>query len=105
MAGMSGTPWRGRESYKAYLQSEEWKARRQHAIDLADGRCQVCYSPDDLEVHHRTYERLFEEAPLDLTVLCRDCHGLYHQRLAEHDDSGGPSLNPKAKRERLWLSK
>jgi 5-methylcytosine-specific restriction endonuclease McrA len=66
-------------SYRAYIQSREWATRRRLAIARARCRCQVCNSPDWLEVHHRTYERLGCEDPEDLTVLCRDCHGLFHE--------------------------
>ena len=34
---------------------------------------------DNLEVHHRTYERLGEELASDLTVLCNRCHHVHHQ--------------------------
>lgn len=30
-----------------------------------------------LHVHHRTYERLGEELPEDLVVLCEVCHEAY----------------------------
>jgi len=43
----------------------------------AGGRCQVCNSPDGLEAHHRTYERLGDELPGDLTCLCRKCHQIF----------------------------
>lgn len=67
--------------YLAYLRSPEWRERAMDALDRAGHRCQVCnadrwFSP--LEVHHRTYERVGREAPGDLTVLCRDCHDLFH---------------------------
>lgn len=62
----------------AYLRSEKWKAKRQEALEGADHRCQVCNSPHELEVHHRTYEHWGNEQPGDLTVLCRTCHCLFH---------------------------
>ena len=46
--------------------------------EWADYRCQVCNSPHDLHVHHRTYERVGHEDPADLTVLCMWCHDLFH---------------------------
>jgi len=65
-------------SYEEYLQTPEWKERRKKALSYAKHRCQVCNSREDLNVHHRTYERLGEELPSDLTVLCHGCHGLFH---------------------------
>jgi hypothetical protein len=38
-----------------------------------------CRSKDGLQVHHRTYERLGEEVPEDLTVLCLSCHNQWHR--------------------------
>lgn len=65
-------------SYEVYLSSDGWKQRRSHALEWADHRCQVCNSPHDLHVHHRTYERIGREDPADLTVLCLECHDLFH---------------------------
>jgi hypothetical protein len=71
--------------YHAYLLSPEWKARRDAQIRDAGGRCQVCNSPDRLNCHHRTYERIGRELPEDLVVLCEVCHGIFHRngRLAQ----------------------
>lgn len=66
--------------YHRYLQSHQWKARAQAARKRAGYRCQVCNSPTDIAVHHRTYERLGHEKPEDLTVLCQDCHALFHDK-------------------------
>lgn len=68
-----------RERYVAYLRSPEWQARRELALEAADGRCQVCYDDKSLHVHHRTYRRFAAEVPSDLTVLCDGCHELFHK--------------------------
>lgn len=65
-------------TYSEYIQSDGWKVRRLRALALAENRCQVCNSPNRPEVHHRTYERLGHERDMDLTVLCHDCHKLFH---------------------------
>ncbi len=70
-----------RAKYPAYLESPEWKRKRGAAKRRAKSRCQVCNSDDQLEVHHRTYENLFDEKPSDLTVLCAHCHGIFHAKL------------------------
>lgn len=51
-----------------------WAQRKQAALERAEFRCQVCNSPDKVQVHHRTYERRGNERPADLTVLCAFCH-------------------------------
>lgn len=65
--------------YAAYMRSPIWAAKRKAALDRADNRCQVCNSDLLLQVHHRKYpEVLGTEDPMDLTVLCRRCHDLFH---------------------------
>jgi ribosome-binding protein aMBF1 (putative translation factor) len=64
--------------YSEYLKTEGWKTRRTAAIKRAGHACQVCKSPERLEVHHNTYERLGHELAADLIVLCRNCHQTFH---------------------------
>lgn len=68
-----------RLSYPAYLQSPGWKLTRLAALYRADYRCQICSGTDRLEVHHRTYDRLGDEAATDLIVLDDACHRMFHQ--------------------------
>ena len=65
--------------YRSYLRTPEWQARRLAALDRAGRHCQACNADANLDVHHRTYERRGEERDGDLTVLCRSCHGLFHE--------------------------
>lgn len=64
--------------YADFLASPEWAFTRKLALRRAGHRCQGCNDSDNLEVHHRTYERRGEEAPGDLTVLCSGCHTAVH---------------------------
>ena len=78
-----------KEEYLEYLKSLHWQKERRSALKRAEYRCQVCNTDDvQLEVHHRTYERLGCERPSDLFVLCENCHELFSQngKLAEPDD-------------------
>jgi hypothetical protein len=69
-----------RPDYHQYIQSAEWRAKADAAKERAGSRCQVCNSPKrPLDAHHRTYERLGEELPEDIIVLCRKCRGLFHE--------------------------
>jgi len=89
MASTAGLRWErrpGRTACQEYIGSPAWRRQRQIALASAGGRCQVCNSPDDLDVHHRTYERFGAEWPGDLTVLCATCHQLYHGRVAAGDE-------------------
>jgi hypothetical protein len=67
--------------YADYLQTPHWQEVREAALKAADYRCQVCYSPEKVHVHHRTYDRRGHELPSDVTVLCADCHGRFHDKL------------------------
>jgi len=35
---------------------------------------------NNLEVHHRTYERVGAERPADVIALCKACHEKHHDR-------------------------
>lgn len=66
------------EYREVYLRSDHWQQVRIAALERAEHHCQVCNSAKSLDVHHRTYERVGQERPMDLTVLCRRCHSLFH---------------------------
>lgn len=65
-------------TYKDYLKSDEWYKIRAQKVEDADRRCQLCYNLGNLQVHHRTYIRIFNEKLSDLTVLCKRCHEKFH---------------------------
>lgn len=68
--------------YHDYIKTEAWRERAEAAKQRVGHRCQICNRPATrvtLDVHHRTYERLGNERPEDLTVLCRGCHELYEK--------------------------
>lgn len=74
-------PSAARQKYVDYLASEAWRIRRELALEAAGYACQLCPATRSLDVHHRTYERLFAERLADLTVLCRKCHAKFHDIL------------------------
>ena len=65
-------------NYRDYLATEHWQIMRAHVLSRAKNRCELCYSPKQLNVHHKTYERLGAEDESDLIVLCRRCHAKFH---------------------------
>jgi len=74
--------------YNEYISSEEWKLRAKIVRELHGHRCQLCNSNGKtLHVHHRTYDRLGHEALDDLTVLCKDCHSKFHEKVKKHQVS------------------
>lgn len=73
----------GRIDYKEYITSPEWKITAQKAKERAGFKCAICNSSKQLNVHHKTYERLGRELDEDLIVLCHDCHEIFHHKLKE----------------------
>lgn len=71
-----------RIDYYEYIKSDEWRAKADAAKERAGFRCQVCNAGLGivLHAHHRTYERLGNELPEDITVLCKRCHYTFHKR-------------------------
>lgn len=67
------------DKYYEYLNSLEWFEKKSLKLEEVGYRCQLCNSPFNLDVHHRTYVRVPNEPLTDLTVLCRGCHSRFHQ--------------------------
>lgn len=67
-----------KERYHEYLQSEQWNRLRLTKLQEAGHRCQLCNKADRLSVHHRTYDRVFNEQLADLIALCKECHERFH---------------------------
>lgn len=64
--------------YRNYLNSFEWDQRRRKALYLANYRCELCGKAKPLQVHHLTYERIFNERASDLQAVCDQCHRRLH---------------------------
>lgn len=67
------------KDYLDYLDSPEWWTIRRSAMRRANWRCEQEKSGDPrhegpLEVHHRHYRTLGNEALDDVEVLCPACH-------------------------------
>jgi len=74
--------WREKQRcYREYLHSPEWNERRLEAFIAAGGKCAICGCGSDLHTHHLTYERIFNERPEDLYVVCKGCHKKLHKSL------------------------
>ena len=66
--------------YLDYIASDVWKELADESRENANNRCKLCNSPENLRVHHRTYERLGKELQDDLITLCSDCHEKFHDK-------------------------
>lgn len=69
-------------TYQDYLQSDEWKEKRNLRIYMDGGKCSLCDRPidTDLQVHHFHYKTLgHENVEDDLITLCKYCHAKIHK--------------------------
>lgn len=71
----------GKDKYKAYLISDEWKEIRNKVFARDKYRCRCCGRTEGLSAHHSEYTVLFhEEDDLDtLITLCKYCHSGIHR--------------------------
>ena len=70
---------KSRDYYRnVYLFSDEWKHKRDLIMELYNYKCQEC-GAEATDVHHLTYERIFQEDINDLIPLCRKCHENKHK--------------------------
>ena len=68
-----------KDNYHEYLKSDAWQAKRQIILKRAGYKCRQC-GDRATEIHHETYERIYNEHLSDLTALCRKCHQARHTR-------------------------
>lgn len=62
------------EKYNEYLGSQRWAEKRQRVLERDGGICQACRKRPATEVHHLTYDHVFNEPLFDLVSICRICH-------------------------------
>lgn len=67
-----------REFYTSYIQSSEWKQRREVILKRDNYLCQGCLRNPAAQVHHTTYDHLGQEFAFELISLCEPCHKRYH---------------------------
>ena len=65
--------------YLNYLESEIWLNLKNKIKKRDKNKCTKCNSNLNLQVHHLTYENLFNEKDEDLITLCSKCHKDFHK--------------------------
>jgi hypothetical protein len=68
------------DAYNEYLQTPEWRARRQKVFDRAHGWCEGCGMRQAAQVHHKTYDHVGNEFLFELVAVCWQCHERLHAR-------------------------
>lgn len=76
----------GSSEYQEYLRSPEWQAKRQAVMRRANDICEGCGLAPATEVHHFTYDNIYQEFLWDLAALCRRCHERQHPGMAVKED-------------------
>ncbi len=61
-----------------YLKSDQWQHLRKVVLDRNNHKCMLCPNTTKLNVHHITYQNLFNEKLYQLKTLCSDCHTNLH---------------------------
>jgi hypothetical protein len=64
----------GKEKRHLYYASREWAVLKEVVRERSGGNCERCRVAPGENVHHQTYERMYEERPEDLVHVCRPCH-------------------------------
>ena len=65
--------------YLRYIESEKWFILKNRIKKRDKNKCTKCNSNLNLQVHHLTYENLFNEKDEDLITLCSKCHKDFHK--------------------------
>lgn len=65
-------------NYVEHINSRKWQRLRRNKFIESGHKCEECGREWELDVHHRTYERLGSEEMEDLVVLCKRCHSDLH---------------------------
>ncbi len=70
-----------KKEYKEYLKSNHWKEFKRDFFKRFDRVCQNCGGKEKIQLHHKTYLRLWCEEFTDVIALCRFCHAKAHNKL------------------------
>lgn len=67
--------------YNEYIKSGKWRRFKKNIIEQRGASCELCKNKANrLDLHHKTYDRLFNEGPEDVMLLCHPCHEKVHDR-------------------------
>lgn len=66
------------KEYSIYLKSEKWNLKREKVLQRDSHLCQACLNRRATQVHHLSYEFVYDEPLFDLTSVCTECHNKIH---------------------------
>lgn len=64
--------------YSKYLNSKKWSLKREKVLERDNYLCQACLTREATQVHHLSYEFIYDEPLFDLTSVCTECHKKIH---------------------------
>lgn len=73
--------------YSGYLQSTEWKLKRQKVLRRCRNICEGCMQARANVVHHLTYEHVGNELLFELVGLCEACHDKAHAQQSQEEQA------------------
>lgn len=60
--------------YSVYLKSDKWQRKRKKVLERDNYICKACETNKATEVHHTSYEFIYDEPLFDLVSVCNPCH-------------------------------
>lgn len=66
------------DEYSDYLDSEEWREKRRIVLERDNWTCQGCRRARATQVHHLSYDHIFDELLFELISVCDSCHTKIH---------------------------
>ena len=62
------------DKYNEYLNSEKWKIKRKKVLERDNYLCQACLTNRAEQIHHLTYNNIYDEPLYELISVCKRCH-------------------------------
>lgn len=78
------------KDYNRYLNSPEWRSKREKVLKRDNHRCQCCLENYATQVHHKSYEFVDlagSEPCFDLVSVCTPCHDKIEEMKAKNRES------------------
>jgi 5-methylcytosine-specific restriction endonuclease McrA len=66
-------------NYNEYLNSPEWKEKREIVFKRDNNKCQSCLNKDATQVHHKDGQFRMNEPLFTLVSVCDKCHEIITQ--------------------------
>lgn len=74
------------QQYNEYLLSDIWREKRRKVISRANNICEGCNDNKITQIHHLTYEHVYNELLFELVGLCDLCHFVAHsERVGDNE--------------------